>query len=74
MGLLGTSRNVDEGVHEIKVEYGPGYRVYFGNDGERVLILLIGGTKKTQASDIQTAKLYWNEYKVRKNLRKKTSW
>lgn len=74
VGLLGTTRNVDEGVHEIKVKYGPENRDYFGNDGERVVILLIGGTKKTQVSDIQTAKLYWKEYKVRKNFRKKTSW
>jgi putative addiction module killer protein len=65
-GLLGTTRNVGDGVHEIKIDYGPGYRVYFGNDGERLVILLVGGTKKTQTSDIQTAKLYWNDYKTRK--------
>jgi putative addiction module killer protein len=66
MGLLGATRNVGEGVHEIKIDYGSGYRVYFGNDGERVVILLVGGTKNTQPSDIQKAKIYWDDYKIRK--------
>jgi putative addiction module killer protein len=51
---------------ENRIDFGPGYRVYFGKDGEAVVILLGGGTKKQQDRDIATALARWNDYKKRK--------
>lgn len=48
------------------MDFGPGYRVYFGKDGATIVILLGGGTKKRQQSDIQAAWMLWQEYKRRK--------
>jgi putative addiction module killer protein len=58
--------SVGEGVSEYKIDFGPGYRVYFGEDGETLVILLGGGTKKRQGRDIEDAKVAWREYKLRK--------
>ncbi len=55
-----------EGVSALRLDFGPGYRVYFANDGERLVILLAGGTKRRQQEDIQTARRLWAEYKKRK--------
>jgi putative addiction module killer protein len=60
-GNFGDCRAVGQGVSELRVDEGPGYRVYFGLDGNMV-ILLNGGTKKTQSSDIKTAQEYWKDY------------
>jgi putative addiction module killer protein len=57
---------VGEGVSEYKIDFGPGYRIYFGKDGETLVILLGGGTKKKQSRDIEDAKVAWREYKHRK--------
>jgi len=54
------------GVQELRLDFGPGYRVYFGKDGERLVILLGGGSKKRQRADIATAQVLWQEYKERK--------
>jgi putative addiction module killer protein len=62
LGNLGDHHGVGEGVYELRIDFGPGYRVYFGKDGKRLIILLIGGTKKTQKRDIETAKRYWSDY------------
>ncbi len=59
-------KGVGGGVAELKLDYGPGYRVYFGQDGELLVILLGGGTKKRQDHDIATAKARWTDYKARK--------
>lgn len=48
---------------ELKINYGPGYRVYFGQDGDTIVVLLCGGDKSTQASDIKKAQAYWADYK-----------
>jgi len=56
------------GVAELKMNWGPGYRIYFGQDGETLVILLAGGTKKRQDEDVATAKARWAEYKERKLL------
>ena len=64
-GNLGTLEGVGEGVHELKVNYGPGYRIYFGNVNETIILLLCGGDKDAQDADIQTARLYWKDYKRR---------
>jgi putative addiction module killer protein len=62
-GNLSNAKSVGEGVHEYKIDFGPGYRVYFGRDGDRLVILLAGGTKKRQQRDIETARAYWRDYK-----------
>ena len=68
-GNLSKVRSVGGGVHEIKIDFGPGYRVYFGFSGIEIVILLAGGTKKSQNKDIGTAKKRWTDYKARKNGR-----
>jgi len=65
-GNVSNVKSVGEGVSECKIDYGPGYRIYFGRDGEELVLLLNGGHKKTQESDIKTAKILWKEYKSRK--------
>jgi len=57
-------------VAELKVDFGLGYRIYFGQDGDTLIILLAGGTKKRQSEDIMTAKARLAEYKARKIHRK----
>jgi putative addiction module killer protein len=57
---------VGEGVSECKIDFGPGYRIYFGKDGDQLIILLGGGSKKRQSRDIEDAKTAWREYKHRK--------
>ena len=57
---------VGSGVSELRIHWGPGYRIYFGKDGSALVILLCGGTKKRQPKDIQTAKDLWKLYKTRK--------
>ena len=65
LGNLGETRDVGEGVHELKIDYGPGYRLYFSNTGASAVLLLCGGDKSTQDADIRKAKEYWSEYKER---------
>jgi putative addiction module killer protein len=60
---------VGEGLLEYRIDFGPGYRVYFGRDGERLVILLGGGTKKRQQKDIGLARDRWADYKARKRRR-----
>jgi putative addiction module killer protein len=60
-------KSVGEGVHEARIDYGPGYRVYFGNDGVELVVLLLCGDKRTQEEDIITAKNYWADYRARKS-------
>jgi putative addiction module killer protein len=62
-GSLGNVKSVGEGVLEYKIDFGPGYRMYFARDGETLLILLTGGTKKRQQHDINAAITYWQDYK-----------
>ena len=62
-GNLANVKSVGEGVLECKIDFGPGYRVYFGRDGDTLLILLTGGTKKRQQRDINAAIAYWQDYK-----------
>ena len=61
-------KSIGEGVLEYRIDFGPGYRVYFGRDGEVLVVLLTGGTKKRQQRDIETAKEYWRDYKQTKRL------
>ena len=62
-GNLSNVKSVGEGVLEYRIDFGPGYRVYFGRDGEALVILLTGGTKKRQQRDIEAAIAYWQDYK-----------
>ncbi|EAW34219.1 type II toxin-antitoxin system RelE/ParE family toxin [Lyngbya sp. PCC 8106] len=64
-GNLGDYRSVSEGVFELRLNYGPGYRIYFGQVGFTIILLLCGGDKKTQVKDIQTAQKYWRDYNAR---------
>lgn len=63
-GLYGDCEPVGEGVSELRLFIGPGYRVYFGEEGGQVVVLLCGGDKGTQGRDIKAAKAFWKEYKA----------
>ncbi|HTO80050.1 MAG TPA: type II toxin-antitoxin system RelE/ParE family toxin [Methylocystis sp.] len=65
-GNLSNVKAVGEGVLENKIDWGPGYRVYFGQDGDLLVILLTGGAKQRQNRDIEAAKEYWADYKRRR--------
>ena len=62
-GNLSNVKGVGEGVLECRIDFGPGYRIYFGRDGETIIVLLTGGTKKRQQRDIDAAHAYWRDYK-----------
>lgn len=65
-GNTSNVKSVGHGVHELRIDFGPGYRVYFGTDGEIMIILLGGGSKSGQQQDIERAWRRWAEYKRRK--------
>lgn len=65
-GNTSNVKSIGEGVAELKINRGPGYRVYFGWDGKMLVILLGGGTKRKQQSDIEAALRHWRDYKKRK--------
>jgi putative addiction module killer protein len=65
-GNFSNAKGVGAGVYEYRIDFGPGYRIYFGKDGERLVILLGGGTKKRQDEDIVAALARWQDYKQRK--------
>ncbi len=67
LGNLGDYRTVGDGVCELRIDYGPGYRIYFGQIGTTIVLLLCGGDKSTQTQDIGKAKEYWADYEKREN-------
>ena len=69
-GNLSNTKSVGAGVFECRIDFGPGYRVYFGRDGGYLVILLGGGTKKRQQNDITAARSFWTDYKARKRQEK----
>jgi putative addiction module killer protein len=65
-GNLANAKGVGSGVSELRIDFGPGYRIYFGRDGATLIVLLTGGTKKRQQRDIKAAQERWTDYKQRK--------
>jgi putative addiction module killer protein len=65
LGNLGRNRLVGEGVYELKIDFGPGYRVYYGLERKTVVLLLLGGDKSSQKKDIAQARIYWENRKGR---------
>ncbi|WP_286824844.1 type II toxin-antitoxin system RelE/ParE family toxin [Microcystis sp. LSC13-02] len=63
MGNLGDYRSVGGGVFELRIDYGRGYRIYFGQVGTTIVLLLCGGDKSTQIKDIRQAQEYWRDYR-----------
>ena len=69
LGNFGDCASIGDGVEELRIDFGPGYRVYFGQVRSEVVLLLCGGDKSTQAKDVQEAKIYWKNYKRRSSHR-----
>jgi putative addiction module killer protein len=67
-GNTSNLKAVGQGVSEIRIDFGPGYRVYVGQDGDVLVILLGGGTKQRQQKDIAAAQERWADYKVRRRV------
>ena len=70
LGNLSNARSVGAGVYECRIDFGPGYRVYFGKEDELKVVLLGGGTKQRQSNDIRVAIERWEDYKRRKKDQK----
>lgn len=68
-GNLGDVKRVGEGVLEHRIHFGAGWRLYFGRDGQTLVVMLGGGTKKSQTRDIKVAQGLWKQYKQRKRRR-----
>ena len=63
LGLFGDAKTLDEGVCELRIDYGPGYRVYYAKSGRSVVLLLCGGDKRTQRADVARAVRYWRDFR-----------
>ena len=70
-GNTSNVKSIGEGAAELRIDRGPGYRIYFGWDGTVLVILLGGGTKRRQQSDIEAALRRWRDYKARKSGKRK---
>lgn len=66
-GNFGDRKPLDAGVWELRIDYGPGYRVYYAQAGKRLILLLAGGDKRKQQADIATAIERWNDWQHRRN-------
>jgi putative addiction module killer protein len=73
VGNFGDARFLRDGVSELRIDWGPGYRVYFGRDGPTVVVLLCGGDKRRQEADIRRALELWQEYRNRKSRSQRTA-
>lgn len=67
-GNYGDVAPIGDGLSELRMFFGSGYRIYFGEDGENIVIVLCGGDKSTQEKDIENAKAYWKEYINREKI------
>lgn len=61
-GNYGDCQSIGEGISELRMFFGPGYRMYFGEEGDNIVLLLCGGDKSSQTQDIEAAKAYWKEH------------
>lgn len=68
-GLFGDCEPVGEGVWELRIDTGAGYRMYYARSGKQVVLFLCGGDKRSQKADIKTAKAYWRDYEQRTRSR-----
>ena len=71
LGNLGDYRSVGQGVCELRIKYGSGYRIYFGQIGSTIVLIFSGGDKSTQDEDIPIAIEYWRDYERRENANKR---
>ena len=62
LGNFGDYKSLGDEVYELRIHFGPGYGVYFGIDGRNIVLLLLGGSKRTQQRDIQKAREFWQDY------------
>jgi putative addiction module killer protein len=67
LGNLGDYKSIGDGLYELRIDYGSGYRIYFGQIGLVVILLLCGGDKSTQNRDIRKAKEYWRDFRSQNN-------
>ena len=65
LGNAGDHKALGNGLFELRIHYGPGYRIYYGKTGKHIVLLLCGGNKATQQQDIKRAKQYWQDYRRR---------
>lgn len=63
LGLAGDSKSLGAGLFELRFQFGPGYRLYYAKDGEKIIVLLCGGDKGTQKKDIEKARGFYEDYK-----------
>ena len=70
-GNFGDSKSISKGVYELRIQYGPGYRIYYGKRGKTIVILLCGGDKSSQKKDIRKAEDYWKDCLQSQKRRKK---
>lgn len=66
LGLFGDSRSIGSGLSELRIHFGPGYRVYYGKEDLQTYLILLGGNKSTQSKDIKLAKKHWKDHESRK--------
>src|SRR3989338_2080245 len=67
VGNIGKCASLGLGIDEMKIYYGPGYRIYFARAGSKIILLLCGGDKSTQSEDVRTAYRYWQNYKEQRS-------
>ena len=68
-GNWGDVKSVGSGVWEARIDWGPGYRIYYAQAGQRLLLLLLGGDKRNQQADIEQAKRHWTDWQQRRKLK-----
>jgi putative addiction module killer protein len=68
LGNFGDHKSIGQGVFEMRIDFGPGYRIYYGVHKDEVILLLMGGSKRAQQADIDKAKTYWTLWKENNNV------